>query len=496
MTGRLADLFRLAWGLLYWNSRKTWFQLRPGRTRCPCQSPSDSGRAFETGCDACIHWHRPAQFRRVCPLLVETAAGLRCSVDTRDVRPFWTRAVGYYAAGAASLYLVGALGIFVFLRTVGYPVSIVHLVWPGSWHHVGEARGWFFLDRSQRAFAANRPAEGMLYLANAYQFDPGNYAIGFALAQKLQLNQPQRADEIYRQLLRNHPDRYDATTRAWFRALLARGDFPTLQELARTRVVDDKEYASVWMRALIFATRETNDEAPLRQLLESPRAAAWQPLLETELLLRHGRIADARTALNRSWTGAPPYAFFYQVSELTALGDGLAAVDLLEKNPTALDDTARVTLLLQAYASLEAVQARQRLITTLLEPPLKLAVVNLVAADLIRHPDAKLFGELYAKFTQAAMPLNDTSLETYIALYCAAGVVGDWTALQAIATTLQREPNGNSRTLGLAESFFRGQTTQTRIAGLLIALPAPLEVHYALLEHYPGPSRLTVAGTR
>ena len=76
MTGWIADFFRLAWGLLYWNYRKSWFRLRRGRARCPCQSPSDSGRALETVCEASLSWHKHANFRRVCPLLVDTP-GLR-----------------------------------------------------------------------------------------------------------------------------------------------------------------------------------------------------------------------------------------------------------------------------------------------------------------------------------------------------------------------------------------------------------------------------------
>ena len=85
MIGWLGDFLRFWWGLLYWNTRKGLFRLNRDQASCPCQNPSDSGRARETGCDAAHYWHQPARFRRVCPLLVETPDGLRCSVDTRDV---------------------------------------------------------------------------------------------------------------------------------------------------------------------------------------------------------------------------------------------------------------------------------------------------------------------------------------------------------------------------------------------------------------------------
>src|SRR5207253_1322402 len=98
-----------------------------GRSACPCQSPSDSGRAYETQCDACMSWSRPARFQRVCPLLVPTKDGMRCSANTPEVRPFWGRAFGFYGGVLFSIYLVGVITVFIFLRTIGYPVSIVHV---------------------------------------------------------------------------------------------------------------------------------------------------------------------------------------------------------------------------------------------------------------------------------------------------------------------------------------------------------------------------------
>ena len=41
----LGDFRRLAWGLLYWNVRKSLFRIRGAGGAAPCQHPSDSGRA-------------------------------------------------------------------------------------------------------------------------------------------------------------------------------------------------------------------------------------------------------------------------------------------------------------------------------------------------------------------------------------------------------------------------------------------------------------------
>ena len=494
MTGRLADLFRLAWGLLYWNTRKSWFRYRRGRSPCPCQSPSDSGRAYETGCDACVHWHNPAAFRRVCPLLVQTKAGLRCSAHTADVRPFWGRLFGYYGGSILGTYLTGAIVVFIFLRLVGYPVNIGHLVWPGSWHRVKEVRGWFFMHRSEQAFAAGHPAEGMLYLSNAYEFDPANYTVASSLAQRLQVGQPLRSDELYRRMMATHPEQRALTAQAWFRALLARGDLATVAELARSELVDDPANASVWMRALVFATRQIRSDIPLRQLLaaNAPAVVApWRPLAQAELLRQAGRKAEARQALRRLPADAPAYSLYYQIAEMIDQGDALAAVDLLQSYGAQIDTTARVTLLLEAYVALDAEQARERLVEALLVPPVNPPTINVLAAHLIRHPSQPLLDRLFDKFEHDRDPATGTSLESLLALDCAAGGAGDWHKVHEVAGLLRA--NGNALTLGAVESFFRGDTTQTRIAALLPALPLPLECTYALLERYPGPRRALVA---
>lgn len=424
----------------------------------------------------------------MCPLLVATPDGVRCSVNTAEVRPFWGRAAVFYGGAFASLYLLAALSIFIFLRSVGYPVSIVHLVWPGSWDRVTQARGWFFLERSKQAFAEGRPTEGMLYLTNAFEFDPSNYTIGLALAQRLQLGQPARADEIYRRLLKSHPENHTLTSRAWFRSLLARGDFSAIQELAAPEVLRDSPDASVWMRALIFATRQTGNTSPLSQLLDStdPNARRWHPLLETEIALRFAQLSQARARLRESWDDAPAYSLFYQVRELTALGDGLLAADLLGKYRSRLDDTTRAALLLDVYATLEARHSHERLADNILGHSLNPATLRLIAVHLIRHPNPALLAKLFNKMDDERLPLNDASLEGYLAFCCAAGIARDWPKMKTVIDFIRGHGDGNAFTLTLLQAFFRGDTSQTRIAALLPALPMGLEAHYALLERYPG----------
>ncbi len=462
--------------------------MRRGRARCPCQNPSDSGRALETHCDACVQWAKPARFRHVCPLLVETPDGLRCSANTADVRPFWRRAFGLYAASGASLYLAGALTLFTFLRIIGYPVNVFHTIWPPAWHHLREVRGNFFLGKSNRAFAAGRTAEGLLYLSNAYEFDPGNYTAGLLFAKHIQLGQPNFSDAIYRRLMREHPEQRSATAQEWFRALLARGDFPTIQRLARDQVIEDLPHSSVWMRALLFATQQTRADEPLRELLASdhPTAQVWRPLLEVELAYRANRTDEVRAALRNVWSGMPAYSVYYQVATLIKLGDTFPALDLLEQYGRRIDDEARVTLQLEAYARLDARRLLQRQADALLSQPFNLPTVKILAAHLIRHPNPGLLAQVFDKFMGANVPVNSDSAGIYLSLFCAAGAGQDWGKAHAISGRLRRATGGTFVMLGLMESFFRGDATQTRISAFLPTVPLPLEVNYALLERFPG----------
>jgi hypothetical protein len=496
VTSWFADFFRLAGGLIYWNTRKSWFQLRRGRAPCPCQSPSDSGRALETQCEACMHWASVERFRRVCPLLVKTPQGWRCSANTADVRPFWGRAFGYYGGALASLYLAGVIGVFVFLRVVGYPVSILHVGWPPAWHRVGEARGWFFMEKARQAFAANRTSEAILYLSNAYEFDPANYAAGLTLAKTLQAGQPIVSDRLYDRLLHEHPAQREATAQEWFRALLARGDFDAIQALAHDEVLAAGPHASVWMRALVFATRRSRHDAAMRALRDSslPAATVWRPLLDTELLILASREAEARAVLDGAdWSRVPPYGIYYQVSRLTELGDAFAALDLLERAGSKLDDETRVTLQLTIYARQGAPRPLQYLVDQVLAQPLNAPVIKILTAHLIRYPDQPVLDQLYARFRSVQMPFTTDNAGAFFALLCAAGANADWPKFHELGATIMEHAGAKQAFLTAVEAFFQGRSTSTHITSFLPALPLPIEVNYALIARYPvtpvGPAK-------
>jgi hypothetical protein len=488
--GWCADTLRLFWGLLYWNLRKAWFRARRGRARCPCQSPSDSGRAGATGCDACLSWHRPARFRAVCPLLVETPDGLRCSANTADVRPFWGRAAAIWGSTAIGCYLSGALALFIFLRAIGYPVNIFHVTLPTHWYRVTEVRSGFFLNRANEAFTQGRVTDALLYLSSAYEFDRGNYTAGFLLAKHLQVGQPARSDEIFQALLLSQPDRARQTAQEWFRALLARGNFERVATLAREELLAGAPSPAVWVRALIFARRRLSPP-PEGDAAELPAGASgdpWRPVFAVEKLLREGRKEEARALLTRDWPETPDeFEVFYQGTMLTELGDNFAALDALGRKPAVTDAEVVFTVRLNALAADRKKRLLEQEVTQVLAPafsPRTLGLTKVLCAHLIRHPDKAVFERLMEKVSREQLPFNDETAGIWFSLFCAAGAVGDHDVLGQITAHIRQGTGQPFLALGAVAAFFRGETPEKRITPFLPTLMLPLEVTYALLERY------------
>jgi hypothetical protein len=490
--GWIVDTLRLFWGLIYWNLRKTWFRFRRGQSTCPCQSRSDSGRALQTACDACLHWNRPDRFRAVCPLLVRTADGLRCSADTADVRPFWGRALGIFTGTGFALYLTAAVSVFVFLRSIGYPVNIFHVTLPPYWHRVTEVRSGYFLNKSQVAFSEGKPAEALLYLDSAYQFDPRNHTAGLLLAKQLQAGQPARSDAVYQKLMADHPEQRHLIAQEWFRAVLARGNLDRVAELALSQLTAGAPGGAVWVRALVFARRRlkplTEDAARAEAAI--PALAPWTPVLEVERLLRARRLTEARGILSRDWPETPDdFEAFYQATVLTELGDTFGALDALARKPTVTDGEVLLTVRLGALAAGQNDRLLQQEIERALAPRLTVAglpVIKVIAAHLIRYPNRELFERVLAKIEAEKVPFTDQTAGIWFSVFCAAGAVGDEVNLGRITGFIRQSIGQSFLVLGATEAFFRGDSNQRSILPLLPTLLVPLEVTYALLERYAG----------
>lgn len=436
-----------------------------------------------------MNWNHQKRFQRVCPLLVETPDGLRCSVNAADVRPFWGRFGVYYGSAALSLYAAGVIGVFIFLRTIGYPISILHVGLPPLWHKVGQARGWFFVEQANRSFAAGKRPEGLLYLASAYDYDPvNNYEAGLTLAKISQAGQPMRSDEMFQRLLRDHPSHHAATAEGWFRALLPRGDMPRIIALAQSEILSDPAHAHVWVRALCFASRRIGDDASIHALLANarPAAARWHSLLELELLLRHRQKREAWAASERPWPAdAPPYILFYRVNALIELGAVLPALDLLAQHPQVLDRGDVAALRLDAFAVHGATANLNRQIDDLLAGRLDATPIRILCSHLIRHPNEAAFQRLWERIDRAGMPMNNETVGSWFSLLATAGTIGNKTYLHQITARLKESSSTPFVALSVVEAFFRGELADRPITSFLPLLPLPLEVTYALLDRYP-----------
>ena len=479
----LGDFFRFWWELLALNARKSFARARG--LRPPCQAPGDSGRARETVCEACLQWNKAARFRRVCPLLVRTPAGWRCSVDAAAVRPFWGRAAAAYALLAAGLFLGGTLAAFGGLSAVGFRVSYRDVAWPPAWKNIDRARAVFYAEQGLAALAAGRINEAGIALGLATTLDPGNYGAGFALAQLWQAGQPALSDRTYRRLLATHPTQSAATARAWAQALLLRGDFRELAELATARLGAEAPETASWLHALVFSARRLGETATLRAARAIPGLAP-----ETRALLAHEEtsVGGDGDAVRRALTvpleeTAGDYPRYHQIEFLITQGDAARAAELLALYGAKLPANERVALTLRTLGALGARERRAAEFSALLAHNPGPALPALLAAELVRYPDPALLR--LATETLAARPWATTpeAAAPLAALLCAAAAAGDLTMVEELRTRLRRATGGRLEVLDRIGDFFHVGRGAPALGHLLPSLPMlPPKTVYALHE--------------
>lgn len=412
----LADTGHFVGGMFYWNLRKSAYVWRDRRGRCPCQNESDDSIPGHVRCDAVLHWHDPARFRKICPLLIATPDGWRCSVHASAVRPFWGRVFSWIGVSLLGLYLAGTLVVFAGLRfTGGAPVGWLQVAWPGKWHEIKPVQSAHLFRQAMAAFAGGRLPEAHLLLTTARELDPANYDVALMLAQ---ISMFQRSylfsDDLFMSLWRNHPANRPGTAVVYHDTLLSLDRMGRLAEFSVTMAAADPARAAVWIRSALLAVRSmrVGEVAGFRRqqaVAITALAPHAQQLLRAELDLRTGEEIAALAVLHRRFTGPFNTSYGqYQIERLASLGAVDEAQLLLNAQGALLGEfEQRLTQVAVALLADDRVLARAYF-RSLLRLPLSPPRVERLAAFLITHADADLYRELAARVRQ------DASLEAAV----------------------------------------------------------------------------------
>jgi tetratricopeptide (TPR) repeat protein len=484
--GWLADVFRGAWGLWYWNIRKTVFRLRRGQGTCPCQNPSDSGEAGRTGCDAALGWHRPARFRHVCPLMRQEADGrVVCSVAAAQVRPFWGRALAWQAGTLGTLALLAALLVFGLLRQVGYGVQFTDVAWPPHWSRINPARAVFFFEQATTALQAGETTTAVSALQLAQRLDPDHADSAMLLAQLWQATRPDASNLLYLRLIETRPDLAPQLAQLWYRTLLGRDDQTKIEQLAAHRLRHGDPETTVWLQAYLHANQRTRNLEHLRTLREDerlPRPARVVLTLEWEV--RTATLPRQGAQLLRevpAHSVPTPFEVVYRVRRLIALGNPAAAFDVATIYGVDLSDRDRVALLLDAQAARGDETGRRNLIGRILRAGVDGPALEVLAAHLIRHPSPNLYLQCRDHLRRAVAADPRALLPT---MFAVAGIHQDNDALQHLIEMAHTAGSLPPGALVTAANFLLNPRSRNVGTILPILRPIGLDVTYALLEHY------------
>lgn len=493
--GMIRDTLRLGRDAIFWNTRKTWHILRGRRSACPCQVRSDSGRARETGCEAAVAYESPARFRRICPLLVQRpAGGWVCSVNAEDVRPFWGRALLLLGGAALATVLLVSISAFALMRGIGYDISYRQLVWPPAWSEFSGIQADLYRQRAIDARSSGRIAESLLLLSNAYELQPSHYPTGIQLAQLWQTTQPLLSDRTYARLMLDHPDRAADTAQAWFRALLARGDFGGVQRLAGERILrGGGDSVSAWLQAFVFSTRQLREPEAIDALLRAPGLPpSFAPLLASEReFYLHPAAERAELASRLAASATDTYTAFHWLRRLLDEGRAELALPLLSAPASKLGNREKLRLQLDALATLGRDPERETLVLRLLERPTSAALCELLSSHLAQYPSPVLLSAYAAKLERDPLPADDARYPQLLAFFAACASHRDEVLMKAAADWLNAAAGREYLTLAAAREAFMRFPSGARLESLLPALqPMPLETTYALYARFSPPPPL------
>jgi hypothetical protein len=394
-----------------------------------------------------------------------------------------------YGGSAAVLALVAVIGVFSAFRAIGYRVPFYAVAWPPAWHRIQQARAEYFCRMAARAFSAGDVRQGFLALNQAYTLDPGNVSAAMLLAQFAQVANPDYSDMIYSRLLLERRGNTEETAQAWFRALLSRGDFVSLGRLSGRMLREGAAHAPAWIQGILFAERMTGDPREVDRLLarsgKIPGVA--RSVLSLARDIRTGSRDERLRRVEMSVGGAASaYELYYSLGLLTELGCASDVVALLDgPGGTSLEPYDREALKLDAFSILDWRVLEQKEIGFILEQATSAPVATLIAAHLIRHPNAEGAAYAFGQLELKPLPATAENAGAHIALLCMAGVNGLDARMMQEAGVLGWNAGGQSAMGVRILEFFGGKPRDRNPAVFLPAFhQLPLEVVYALAAHY------------
>lgn len=441
---------------------------------------------METGCDPSLLLNRQSRFRHVCPLLKQNAQGVwLCSVDTKDVRPFWGRALGLVSGGIVILYLLATLAAFSFLRTRGYPVSYYDVSCPPAWSHFHTIQSRYFAQKASRALSKRDPGEAVMALSIAYQLDRSNFSLGLLFARLSQVSQPALSDQVYQQLLHDHPSRRLEVYTAWYEALLWRADFDAILDVARDALFLDSEHRAAWINSLLFALHRQPNPRVLAELSNNAPADC-RGVFTLELQSLEGGSAASRALMSAaSASEKTPFYSYYLPRRLIDLGFANEALVLLTRESSTLPVRDAVALRLEAFEKNGARATLREQLRALLQQPMNPATSQLLSGFFVRHREPELFRTAFDVFKTSPAASAETAYADWAGWLCAAGANNEFTRFDEAAVAMRKLSGSEFRASETLKRFFQSGNAGPRIESLLPSIqPLPLDVTYALLERY------------
>ncbi|MBX3749213.1 MAG: hypothetical protein KF897_03910 [Opitutaceae bacterium] len=433
--GWLADLLRLPLSALHWNTVKTWYVVRGRRGHCPCHDPSDSGAPGRTRCLAVLHWHSPARFRRVCPLLVSTEHGWCCRAAPAQVRPFWGRVLAVTALLGLAVYIAGSLAALGLLHRAGYDqLRYTDVIWPGNWGRFKVVQAHYYRALGDEALRRRDYRQAQMAYATAMATAP-DYPSGLALAiLSSYAGNYAYSDSLFIRLRHEFPAEHERTAVAFHDQLLGSLRLRRLADLCLAGLVHPDRSKLPWVRLLVFVATEGRFASDLerdRAEVIARLPAGARGLLRAHALAETGKQPAALAALAaiRPADGSWFYVAAIQAMvRMNAIEPAQLSLYAHGHEIAEFDRAYLQYLITWQRGDRELAHGDFRALLPFARDPL---LVDRICGLLIATRDQAALGQLWAEVQK-----HPREPQALVALLTAARVGGDFARVRAIATRL------------------------------------------------------------